>query len=122
MIFSGAQEVRVEEAAATSAPRRLACITVFCWGEAVSLDVSFVQFVHGNSPHVGIVTAIKSKEKPILHHDIDKRFGLRSVLDRHDAFSTGATSLGATTVRWGFIANAWCRHFSRLGILRQLPL
>ena len=84
--------------------------------------LSFVQFVHGDGPHVGIVTAIKSKEKPILHHDIDKRFGLRSVLDRHDAFATGVTSLGATTVRWGLIANAWCRHFSPLEILRQLLL
>jgi hypothetical protein len=72
-----------------------------------------------NGPHFGIVTAIKSKEKPILHHDIDKRFGLRGVLggrgvasllgailkdamsnrgavsqNKHDALPAGETLLG----------------------------
>ena len=59
-----------------------ACIIVFCWGVAVSLMVSVVELIHGSGTHFRIVTAIKCKEKPILHQEIDEGFGLRSLLSR----------------------------------------
>ena len=67
--------MRVGEAALLPA---CASIIVFCWGVVVSLMVSVVELIHGGGTHFRIVTAIKSKEKPILHHEIDKRFGLCS--------------------------------------------
>jgi hypothetical protein len=68
-----------KEAAALPPP---ASIIVFCWGVAVSLKVSIVELLHCGSTHFRIVTAIKSKEKPILHKEIDKGFGLRNFLLR----------------------------------------
>jgi hypothetical protein len=68
-----------KEAAALLRP---ASIIIFCWGVAVSLKVSIVELIHCGGAHFRIVTAIKSKEKPILHKEIDKGFGLRNFLLR----------------------------------------
>jgi hypothetical protein len=54
--------MRIEEAALRPPP---AGIIVFCRGVAVSLMVSFVEFVHGSRTLFRIVTAIKSKERCI---------------------------------------------------------
>jgi hypothetical protein len=68
-----------KEAAALLRP---ASIIIFCWGVAVSLKVSIVELIHCGGAHFRIVTAIKSKEKPILHKEIDEGFGLRNFLLR----------------------------------------
>src|SRR6516164_9594618 len=62
--------------------RHPACIIVLCRGVAVSLKVSIVELIHCGSTHFRIDTAIKSKEKPILHKEIYKGFGPRSFLLR----------------------------------------
>ena len=70
--------MRGEEAALLPASASI----VVCWGVAVSLMVSFVELIHGSRTHFRIVTAIESKEKPILHQEIDESFGPCSVLCR----------------------------------------
>ena len=59
-----------------------ASIRVFSWRVAVRLMVSFVELIHRSGTHVRIIAAIKSKERPIVHQEIDARFGLRSLFCR----------------------------------------